>query len=424
MSTLKLKTLHCRKIVVGGSEVDPFIPPTVEYATVTFVPGGGMDDMDIQVEIGTAITEIPAPTREGWEFQGWWSAEVGGVELDSSQPVQESATYYAHWVELEEEETRYATITINGNGSISGPREEHYRIGDRVTSFNYTMTRYGYARDGLWTEPEGGIRVDNQIEGYEITGDETWYYHWRPAQFTITFVYNRGMTGSEQKQITYLSQLGNLPEPTANGYTLDGWFTTSTGGDQISSSTQVTGNATYYGHWTLIENPITYNMNGHGSVPEDALLVNSVEKMEDYTPPNPDPVEGWTFAGWNPASIAMENYSAVTFTAQWVENGTGEPEEPESHIDDPEIQEEFANIDEEIPIDSNFSLDGFLDEPDDEGEEEEEEVPPVEHEDDPEDVDIEDFGHVDENSTIGQDRQTEEDMKLDLFNIIQLMQRG
>ena len=142
MATLTLKRLHCARIVLGksGSSSEdpdvPVIPPSSEYATVTFVPGGDMDDMEIQVEIGTTISEIPAPTREGWEFQGWWSAEVGGIELDPSQPVQESATYY--------------------------------------------------------------------------------------------------------------------------------------------------------GHWTLIESPITYNMNGHGSVPEDALLVNSVAKMEDYTPPNPE----------------------------------------------------------------------------------------------------------------------------------------
>ena len=136
MATLTLKRLHCARIVLGksGSSSEdpdvPVIPPSPEYATLTFVPGSDMDDMEIQVEIGTTITETPAPTREGWEFQGWWSAEVGGVELDPSQPVQESATYYAHWVELEEEEeTRYATITINGNGSTSAPREEHYIIG-------------------------------------------------------------------------------------------------------------------------------------------------------------------------------------------------------------------------------------------------------------------------------------------------------
>ena len=209
MATLTLKRLHCARIVLGksGSSSEdpdvPVIPPSSEYATVTFVPGGDMDDMEIQVEIGTTISEIPAPTREGWEFQGWWSAEVGGIELDPSQPVQESATYY--------------------------------------------------------------------------------------------------------------------------------------------------------GHWTLIESPITYNMNGHGSVPEDALLVNSVAKMEDYTPPNPEPVEGWTFAGWNPASIAVENCSAVTFTAQWVENGTDIPEEPEDVFSqDPEMQEAFGDIDERYPLPENI----------------------------------------------------------------------
>ena len=44
--------------------------------------------------------------------------------------------------------------------------------------------------------------------------------------------------------------VGVLMAPTREGYTFSGWFTTPDGGSQVSKSTSVTGDVTYYAHWT------------------------------------------------------------------------------------------------------------------------------------------------------------------------------
>ena len=41
-----------------------------------------------------------------------------------------------------------------------------------------------------------------------------------------------------------------MPTPTWSGYTFDGWFTAASGGARVTASTVVTGNVTYYAHWT------------------------------------------------------------------------------------------------------------------------------------------------------------------------------
>ena len=58
-------------------------------------------------------------------------------------------------------------------------------------------------------------------------------------------------TNSNQSvTINYGGTLGTLPTLSATGYTFDGWYTDVTGGTKVTSSTTVTGNVTYYAHWT------------------------------------------------------------------------------------------------------------------------------------------------------------------------------
>ena len=49
--------------------------------------------------------------------------------------------------------------------------------------------------------------------------------------------------------------VGALPTATLEGYTFDGWFTTAEGGDAVTGETVVTGDVTYYAHWTKVVEP-------------------------------------------------------------------------------------------------------------------------------------------------------------------------
>jgi uncharacterized repeat protein (TIGR02543 family) len=54
----------------------------------------------------------------------------------------------------------------------------------------------------------------------------------------------------------------NLPTPSRTGYDPIGWWTLSNGGTEISSSTIITNNATYYAHWSIKQYMAIFNANG------------------------------------------------------------------------------------------------------------------------------------------------------------------
>ena len=52
----------------------------------------------VQVFEGQTVTAPEDPTREGYTFDGWYTAAEGGEKFDFSTVITESITLYAHWV--------------------------------------------------------------------------------------------------------------------------------------------------------------------------------------------------------------------------------------------------------------------------------------------------------------------------------------
>ena len=68
--------------------------------------------------------------------------------------------------------------------------------------------------------------------------------------YTVTWNANGGSSSLSSSQVQSGSAIGTLPTATKSGYTFNGWFTQASGGTQISASTTVSGNITYYAHYT------------------------------------------------------------------------------------------------------------------------------------------------------------------------------
>ena len=70
------------------------------YVDVTLdACGGVLADDEVTVIFGKTYGELPEPTREGYEFDGWYTAETGGdlVEADTEVSGKAAHTLYAHW---------------------------------------------------------------------------------------------------------------------------------------------------------------------------------------------------------------------------------------------------------------------------------------------------------------------------------------
>lgn len=82
-------------------------PPTTLYAhwiakkyTVTLDANGGTVSMASRTATyGSEYPALPAPTREGYTFDGWYTQKTGGTKVDEDTTVTTAAnhTLYAHW---------------------------------------------------------------------------------------------------------------------------------------------------------------------------------------------------------------------------------------------------------------------------------------------------------------------------------------
>ncbi len=68
--------------------------------------------------------------------------------------------------------------------------------------------------------------------------------------YTVTWDANGGSCAVSSSTVEAGLVIGTLPTATKSGYTFNGWFTAATGGTQISASTKVNGNITYYAQYT------------------------------------------------------------------------------------------------------------------------------------------------------------------------------
>ena len=80
--------------------------------------GGVADKTAADVTLGTPMTSLPVPEKEGYTFVGWFDAEEGGNQITSSTVFNSlsSNEIYAHW-----EKNKYS-VTFNSNGGNNSPQ--------------------------------------------------------------------------------------------------------------------------------------------------------------------------------------------------------------------------------------------------------------------------------------------------------------
>ncbi len=109
-----------------------------------------------------------------------------------------------------------------------------------------------------------------------------------PVSFTVTFNGNGGTGHSPaSKTVNANTAVGTLPSnPTRSWFTFNGWWTATTGGNQINTATTIIGDITYYARWT-------------------AVVVNSCAASPSFT-------NIWTLSTGSPTSVGQAwSYNAT-----------------------------------------------------------------------------------------------------------------
>lgn len=154
-----------------------------------------------------------------------------------------------------------------------------------VASHNRTLTFYC----GFTSAGSGG--------GNNYSAEDDWVITVPAKTFTVTFNGNNGGTPSPaSKTVTYNSTYGTLATCTRTGYTLKGWYTATSGGTKIETSTKVTitANQTLYAQWTANTYTVTYNANSGTVSPASKTITYGAAYGTLPTPTR----SGYKFLGW------------------------------------------------------------------------------------------------------------------------------
>jgi len=231
--------------------IDTTAPAFTQF-TVVFDPDLGKVSPKYKVvKIGASLGTLPTPTRSGLTFAGWYSAESGGVKYTSATRLtpKTDVTIYAHWT------GKKSTVTFNANGG-STPK-----TGSKVTTTkSVTMgkaygalpktTKKGYTFAGWFTSKSGGTQVTS-TSIVASAKNITLYAHWNAKQFTVKLNPRSGAVSPSSITVTYGKKYVGLPKPTRAGYVFAGWWTKTSGGSRVTSSTvvKITANQTLYARW-------------------------------------------------------------------------------------------------------------------------------------------------------------------------------
>ena len=111
----------------------------------------------------------------------------------------------------------------------------------------------------------------------------------------LIFDANEGVVSVESKEVRYQAAYGELPVPTRDYYTFDGWYTAAEGGEKVNADTVMlqTEDVTLYAHWVL---KAASGWVKASEVPEGAQVLDeywAYTLTEETTSTNSD-LAGWT----------------------------------------------------------------------------------------------------------------------------------
>ena len=87
------------KAIADGKEAVCTVIVNSPVFTVTFNANGGSCSVPSMKTIDGKLASLPAATRDGYAFGGWYTQAEGGEEIKTSYVFIRNTTVYAHWTE-------------------------------------------------------------------------------------------------------------------------------------------------------------------------------------------------------------------------------------------------------------------------------------------------------------------------------------
>lgn len=316
--------------------------------TATFNGNGGdtPSPSTITKTYGSELGTLPTCSRTGYTFLGWYTASSGGTKISSTTKITGTVTYYAQW----SINSYTLTYNVNGGNAVS-PTSKSVQYGSAYgtlpTPTKNSDAEFTYAFAGWYTAASGGTQViANTTMG---AGNTTIYAHWTATRrsYTVTWNGNGGTPSKSSSSFHYNDALGTLPTATRTRYTFKGWSTSANGSVNVSTTTKVTGNVTYYAIWQINSYTLTVTAGTGGTVSGGGTYNYGATATLKATPS-----AGYHFVKWSDGNTNASRTVTVTGNATYT--ATFE-QDPYLNLDKTSLTFEAAGGTQTIKVTSNVN---------------------------------------------------------------------
>ena len=265
--------------------------------TIFFNTNGGSNVDNITQAYGSSVAAPTEPTREGYDFTGWFVNQNTQQTFPFNMPLG-GTTLVAHWT------SHLYSITFENLGGATNDNPTSYTIimpdivlanpGER-TGFTFVGWKEGL--DDITTIAHGS------------TGNKTITAVWSANSYTLTFVFDNGEE-NEASQVSYGSEIIVPEDPEKEGYTFTGW-------DNEIPATMPANALTFTATWTINSYTLRFVI-GHG---EDDIVSQVEYGAAVAIPSNPE-VAGYEFTAWDiaiPETMPAHNVTinAIMYAIQY-----------------------------------------------------------------------------------------------------------
>ena len=148
-------------------------PAVVKY-TVTFNSNGGSAINSVEVEENKKVTAPAAPTKEGYNFVGWFSDEALTKDWSFDTAITANTTLYAKWEAVVVEQKYNVVYDINDLGTQPAVLENVAALPAELP----VLTAEGYNFLGWYTDEACTVKA---VAGSAITANTVLYAKWEKA---------------------------------------------------------------------------------------------------------------------------------------------------------------------------------------------------------------------------------------------------
>ncbi len=291
---------------------DPGVPDNAEetgsFLSLYFVANGGKCSTESKkVRSKSACGELPVPEREHFSFEGWYSAPEGGSRVtESTHSGTSDMILYAHWIK-----SKY-NLYFDAKGGNCGTKVRTLEYEEPFGTLPQPEKK-GYSFDGWFASGD----IERKISSDTLIRDNTTVFaHWTPLTFIVSFDADSGRCDEKTRRVPFDEKLGKLPVPEKEGHKFLGWFTSLSGGTEVTAASTLSeaSDLTLYAHWLSESVKVSFDPCGGSCLTESKGVVFG----SSYGTLPAAVRTGYTFEGWFSApvdGIKTEAYTRVTVNA-------------------------------------------------------------------------------------------------------------